>query len=281
MAITEITPYQNVYIAGSYPNSNFYNSPNLFISRYTGTSDIYRTLMQFYVFIDTPDLPARSINSSKLQLTVYRNEIPSGSINASIYRLLNDLNDYTVTWNTQPPASSVPDGTASISSGFTGVVNVDITNLVRGWFNGSIPNNGILLKGDESNNSLVGFRGTKYPDSSTWPKLIINHVNGIQTVYPTQTIAVPETGNVYSTPIDLEGTKKEVTFLIKVPESSIIDAYAQISTDGINYAWANAATNNDWSFAVSIDNSASWARVLLTSRTGAASVEVTAITWEN
>ena len=280
MSIKELTPGQNVYIAQGYPTSNFLTSPNLFISRYTGVGDIYRTLMQFYI-PGTYEFQIASLNAANLILYVYRNEIPAGSINASVYRLLNNFNESTVTWNTQPPFAAVADGVTSVASGFTGALDIDITNLVQGWYDGSIVNNGIVIRGDETQNALVGFRGTQYNDSSTWPKLVIDYVGGIQTIYPVQTISVPTATSVPSTAINLGGTEKDVTFLITVPASVQVSAIIQLSADGITYFNAASSLNNTANFAISIESAVNFVRVMLSTNSGSTqSIDVTAVTWE-
>lgn len=275
-------PLQNVYVSEAFPDTNFNMSPYLYISRFMGTGDIYRTLMQFDVAYAIPK--ESTINSANLQLNVLRNEITSGSITLSVFRLYEYYNAYAVTWNAQPQVPDTADATASIASGFLGNLNVDVTDLVRGWYDGSIVNNGILLTGDELNSAIVGFASTSHPDCDLWPKLVINYVKGIQTVYPAETFYVPSGAPVFSTPINIEGTKKEVTFFVRNNGPALLDTYVQVSTDGINYYWSNASTQNvtgdDWGIAISINQTANWARVSLNGNGGETNATVSAVTWE-
>ncbi|MHC1723471.1 MAG: DNRLRE domain-containing protein [Aminipila sp.] len=279
-----MTPSQNVYISEFYPDENFVIAPYLYISRFGGEGEIYRSLMQFEFDLCCSNkiIPQVStIKSAVLQLYVDRNEIASGQITMSVHRLYNAFSESFVTWNTQPVFSGEADATATISSGYMGNLEVDILDLVKGWHDGSIPNLGMALLGEENNNALVGFRSTRYPNSGYWPKLMINYVKGIQTIYSTESLAVPASGTIASTPIRLSGTKKEVTFLVKIiTEFATIDGSVQISPNGVNYFGANDSIYNTLNFAVSTNQTGEWARILLSSQNGAATVEVTPVTWE-
>jgi len=47
MAKITLTPFQDAYIAEYFPDQNFGSSDALFISRFQGAGDIYRSLIQF------------------------------------------------------------------------------------------------------------------------------------------------------------------------------------------------------------------------------------------
>lgn len=279
-----MTPSQNAYVSQFYPDENFAVAPYLYISRFSGEGEIYRSLMQFEFDLCCSNkiIPQVStIKSAILQLDVDRNEIASGEITMSVHRAYNAFSESFVTWNTQPVFAESADATASIAADFMGVLEVNVLNLVKGWHDGSIPNLGMVLLGDENNNALVGFKSTRYPDSRDWPKLVINYVKGIQTIYSTETITIPANGTISSTPINLSGTKKEVTFLVKINTNfATIDGSAQVSVNGTDYFGANDSIYNTLNFAVSTNQTGEWARLLLSSQNGEAVVEVTPVTWE-
>lgn len=177
MATITFTPIQDAYIAEYYPTQNFGTVPYLYISRYKQAGDIYRTLIEFDLcslrcnFIP----PDSCIKCAYLELPVYRNEIPSGCIDVNVYRVLQAWNELNVTWNTQPFAASIPDGTESVPANFFGTVKIEITDLVSGWYDGSIVNNGILIRGDECANRLLGFFSKEFYNSSLWPRLVVHY----------------------------------------------------------------------------------------------------------
>lgn len=162
---------KDTYISQWYPDNNFSTSIALFVSQYRQVGDDYRSLLQF----DLSTLPATiAIEKAELELTMYRNEIVSNTISVNGYRLLNSWQDNSVTWNTQPPYNPISDGSTAVSGNTPlGPVRIDITALAQGWFNGTIPNNGLIVRGDEQTNSLLGFRSSNYLISSERPRLIL------------------------------------------------------------------------------------------------------------
>ncbi|NLB87723.1 MAG: DNRLRE domain-containing protein, partial [Syntrophomonadaceae bacterium] len=116
--------------------------------------------MQF----DLRAIPVTStIEKAVLELTMYRNEVKDKPVTISLHRLLDSWHQFSVTWASQPPANSNPDATITIENTTPlGKIYIDITELVKGWYDGSIPNNGLLLKGNEKMNDLIAFRSTRF-----------------------------------------------------------------------------------------------------------------------
>jgi hypothetical protein len=73
------------------------------------------------------------------------------------YRVTDNWVETAVTWNTQPKiAEAAGTVIVPLSSGVLNTYTLDITNLVRGWVNGSFPNNGLMLRSPEvSGNDFV------------------------------------------------------------------------------------------------------------------------------
>ncbi|MGI6549182.1 MAG: DNRLRE domain-containing protein [Syntrophomonadales bacterium] len=146
-----------VHISQYYGNKNpIPEDRNLYISRFKAAGDNYRSLVSF----DLRNMPAlltpgTAVASAYLQLLATRNDIQIGSINASLWRCREDWDHSTVTWNTQPATVEIPDLTFTIPAGWTGMLSVDVTALVKDWLNGVYPNHGFLLQGDELNSGRV------------------------------------------------------------------------------------------------------------------------------
>ncbi|MEN6351772.1 MAG: DNRLRE domain-containing protein [Syntrophomonas sp.] len=177
MATIVFTPSQDAYISQYYAGQNFGSSPYLYVSRYKAIGDIYRSLIKFDLcsLLCNQIPPNSCIEWACLELPVYRNEIPSGDICLKVFRVLQAWDEGTATWNTQPFAADSPDGTEEVPANFFGTVHVNITDLVRGWYDGYIVNNGILLRGEEDFNSLLGFFSKEFYDSSKWPRLVVKY----------------------------------------------------------------------------------------------------------
>lgn len=131
---------------------------NLYISRFIGVGDVYRSLIGF----DLPNLPGlipsgAAIGNAYLQLMLCRNDLQSGTITASLWRCREEWDLTTVTWNSQPATVDIPDMTFTIPSVWTGLITLNVTGLVRDWLSGAHPNYGFMLRGDEANDRVVGF----------------------------------------------------------------------------------------------------------------------------
>lgn len=170
MPIRTINPIKDAYISQYYPSQNFGGSSYLYISQYQQSGDDYRSLLQFPL----GSIPSRRrIISARLQLTVYRNEIRSGSsIRATLRQVLRSWRESTVTWNNQPRTSFVSSFNISSARRPGSTISIDITGLVRRWYSRRSPNLGIMLRGNETRNALVGFYSK---ESSRAPKLIVNY----------------------------------------------------------------------------------------------------------
>ncbi|WP_026896099.1 DNRLRE domain-containing protein [Clostridiisalibacter paucivorans] len=236
MANITFTPNKDAYISSYYPNQNFGTDDFLFISRFESDEDVYRSLLQFNLnnlsnFIP----PASTIMSGELELNVFRNESPIEGTSVKVFRLLGDFQENNITWNNQPLFSETEDGSKTIFPETFGSFTIDITNLAKGWYDGSIPNNGLILLGDETQNSLLAFRSKEYSDSSKWPKLKYIYTNGIINVFPNETINVPADSTTASSAIPL-GPKKQATLFVENSLSTNLSIRIQIRNKGNQWA---------------------------------------------
>ncbi|WP_427338457.1 DNRLRE domain-containing protein [Caloranaerobacter sp. DY30410] len=241
MATKILYPSSDVYIAEYYPDTNFANSVALFVGQFASAGDDYRSLIKF----DLNQLePTSTISSAKLKLYVYTTNLTSSPTQVSIYRLIEDFDEQTVTWNTKPAydAAVVAVDATTITSGYTGWVTFDITSLVQDWHSGAKANNGLLIRGVETANNLVGFRSNQYTDSDFWAKLEIVYNDGIldQT---TETITLPGTlVDQFTTPKKL-GVNRTASFIITNTGAvnPITLATIQYSNDG-GLTWFDTTT---------------------------------------
>lgn len=165
------TPTKDAYISEFYSNQNFGGVPYLYISQYVMRNDDYRSLLQFSL----RSIPSgRRIVSARLLLTIYRNEIPEGTrIHVSLRRIVRPWSESGVTWNNQPLSRFVSAFSVSSARSPGSVIRLNVTSLVRRWYNRSIANNGIMLRGNESRDSLLGFYSS---ESTSPPRLIVTYV---------------------------------------------------------------------------------------------------------
>jgi hypothetical protein len=89
------------------------------------------------------------------------------------YRITSDWSETSVTWNTQPSYAEAY-GSSSVSSRTWKRYTFDMTNLVRGWVNGSFANYGLALRGPESSgdsSARLGFL-TRHNSGTTYDPYI-------------------------------------------------------------------------------------------------------------
>lgn len=276
MATVTLLPRMNLYIAEWYPDVNFGDYDSLYVSRYLQEGDRYRSLL----FFDLRSVPATStIVKAELLLFMYRNEV-EGRIDVTAHRLLNNWCQCEVTWNNCPAFGSFADGQMIISSQTSLCkVEMDLTCLVRGWYDGSIPNNGLILIGNEAVNSLVAFRSKNWPDSSTWPQLRVEYIDGVMDIYECEELQVPCSGRcrvVESQAIPL-GPKKMITFLVQNDSSDVVEAKLQLGNccnpDAIFFddgPWMKLYCKNSTEEAIALTSqgAAEYARVLIKGQGG-------------
>lgn len=226
MTVLYLNPIKNVYVSSAAPSTNFSALPSLFIGRGTGPSDLYRTFIQF----DLSKIPTIStITDASLHLAVYLKAV-SGDQTVNISRLLGDFDESSITWNTAPIGASAGVSTTITDSDINRYISFNITNLVKGWFNGSMPNNGLSVLGVENTDALIGFRSTRFSNSALWPYLQVSFASGIATTYSTETSTISSGATFNSTPV-YNGPRPETSFLINNIGSNEILAEAQVSVN--------------------------------------------------
>lgn len=142
----------------------------LYISRYQNPGDAFRSLLEFDISL----LPVgKEYKIAYLQLYIYRNQISQGTIRANICPLIEPWNENSLCWNTKPQAVEGPSQTVIIPAAWTGFILFDISNLLRNWLDGTLKNNGCMITGDESFDSLVTFASRAYPERDKHPQLLL------------------------------------------------------------------------------------------------------------
>ena len=186
------TPEKDAYVAEFYPNSNFGDSPSLFTNRFDGCGDVYRTYIKFDLcsLLCNYIPPNSCIRYACLWFPINRNEVPCNDNILYAYRVIEDWEEYGITWNNQPITALIPDGSTLITPS-DDYVHIDITNLVEWWYSGFYPNNGILLKCDESYDSLIGFFSREYANSDYWPRITVYFTENCCCPFPCRNSGVP------------------------------------------------------------------------------------------
>ena len=158
-----------------FPDINSGSSTELGIG-YTTWGGKWRAYLQF-------DLSSVPINARIIDAypTLYQHKsLDTGSFTVGLYRVTSDWEEGTITWNNQPTSSTVVEASCTVYDGFTGWRTwYNIGDLVQGWLDGSITNQGMLLKAttDETSLTMIAmFWSSDYTaGTSKCPKLLIHY----------------------------------------------------------------------------------------------------------
>ena len=163
---------KDAYVFDNQPTLN-YNLDYL----YTGISSIW-TKWRSYLQFDLTVLPSNAvITGAKLGL-FYLSQTGANALNLSLYKLQSSWQEDTINWNNQPMCSNIAEATILLpDSPVNDFVYWQIKDLVEDWHDGSIPNNGILLRdnNESTNNGYVKFCSSDYSIENQRPKLVVNY----------------------------------------------------------------------------------------------------------
>lgn len=227
MASITLNPSEEAYVISAFPDTNYSNSSSLYVGLFESNNSIHRSLLRF----DISSIPIIStINSAKLKLYLYRNDVPEISKPIQVFRLLDYFEQTVVTYSNQPSTPYTAESTFTLTSGLEFYLEWDITNLVTGWHNGSISNTGIIIKGVEDTPSLVGFDSSIFYDSRQWPLLEIEYVPGFLNTYPIETVTTTDT---FTGSSSIPLISRTGSFGIKNIGSNNAQVLLQLSLDGI------------------------------------------------
>ena len=156
------------------PDTNS-GSVSILWTGYTTLSKKWRAYLQF----DLSSVPTNArIIDAYPKLYQYSSS-GTGSFPMGLYQVTSDWEEGTITWNNQPTSSTEVEASCTVYAGFTGWRTwYNIGDLVQGWLDGSITNQGMLLKStDETSLTMIArFRSSDYTtDISKHPKLTINY----------------------------------------------------------------------------------------------------------
>ena len=161
------------YVSGTLPDNNYGNSASFYVGTYA-VSKYYRAYFQFD--LSTIPVDARIVDAD---LNIYQyNSLGSGNFQIGLHKVTGNWEENTMTYNLQPTSSSETEALRTVYTGSTTWRSWDIDDLVQDWLDGSITNQGMLLKStDETLSSSLGIRfySSDYTTASERPKLEIDY----------------------------------------------------------------------------------------------------------
>lgn len=182
-AITFIQPNEtdglDSYIRQDFQNSNFGSAQTLFTGL-TASGDPLRAVLQFNLSSVTS---TDTITSAYFRIFV--NDSGAGeNITARVHAVLSQWDETGVTWLNRTSSAAWTAGgdfNSTVSNSTlinnTGFYLFDITELIRGWHNGSIQNRGLMIRTNETAGSgRRGFYSSDFGNANERPSLNVTHV---------------------------------------------------------------------------------------------------------
>jgi len=176
---------QDAYLSSLNANSNYGGATTMGLGYWSGVYNAMRPLIQFNV----SGVPAQATIDNATMYIYQQSSSPTndGQMGFKAQYMKQGWNEYSVTWNN---ANYLGGDEISIGQNTSalGWKSSDVTSLVRAWHNGSRPNYGFLITGDEGpqNNRNRFFRSRQWGGYE--PYLIVNYTQCSDLTPPTATV---------------------------------------------------------------------------------------------
>lgn len=138
------------------------------------TADTCRAYLQFSLNL----LPENAVITSANLGLVYWYTISAAIAPIGVYNVEAAWSESAVTWNNQPAFATTVEYAVNVPAGETdGFLYWHIGELVRGWWDGTIPNYGLVLKDTDEGTAEAWkrFRSSDWGTAHERPKLIITY----------------------------------------------------------------------------------------------------------
>jgi hypothetical protein len=164
-----LRPTSGCYVQQSYPSMNRNDEDRYRVGTVTQANWGVRSLLNF----DVSSIPPMSIiNSALLELYCY-NDGSSYTATLEFYSrwITSAWDPSTVTWNTQPSATTTGEAASTPQSGYNKWYECSMKDIVQAWVNGTT-NNGVLLIQDPQ---IAQTNKAFYKSGDYRPKLTIDY----------------------------------------------------------------------------------------------------------
>lgn len=159
---------ETTFVSSAFPTTNFSTNPVI----YAGTDTTFQNTISYLRFT-LPSLPVSEVDSAILQLSVI---IKTGAAPSPVVvnRVTTPLDTDTVTYSTQPSFTPTTSQISITTEDLLTTVQIDITELVNQWINGTYPNYGIRLTNSDGT-TVVGFGTNEILYEPFYPILILTY----------------------------------------------------------------------------------------------------------
>lgn len=185
--LIEIPVSQDTYISSNKPNQNFGGARELRVG-FDQTASKDGALRAFLYFDVARYIPSRAvINHALLKGYQFRHE-DNASMLFRGRHLLDSWNENLVTWNSHQPHWGSVTGETWIPP-VNGWIEHDLTPLVKEWHNGTHPNHGLFVQGDETPSlGRQRFFYSLNAQNGLYPRLLVDYTVSTDTTPPVATV---------------------------------------------------------------------------------------------
>jgi hypothetical protein len=159
---------ETTFVSSAFPNTNYSTNPVI----YAGTDPTFQDTISYLRFT-LPTLPVTEVDSAILQLSVI---IKTGAAPSTVVvnRVTSPLDTETVTYNTRPTITPTATQFNVTTGNLYTTIQIDITDLVNQWINGTFPNYGLALTVPDGI-TVVGFGTNEILYEPFYPVLILTY----------------------------------------------------------------------------------------------------------
>lgn len=163
-------------IMEGYPSYNFGTTVDMWAG-YDDSLDPYGRIVRSLIRFDLSGLPPAAVVQSAVLRVYYVGywDFPNHVATITAYQINGSWTETGVTWNNRPnPGASY--GSVDIPANQNwGWRELDVKALVQGWLNGSIPNQGVMLRGPEISGIESCWRSFSTREGPYPPQLVVTY----------------------------------------------------------------------------------------------------------
>ncbi len=159
---------ETTFVSSALPDTNFSTNPVI----HAGTDEAFQNTISFlrYTF---PSLPVSEVDSAILQLSIIT-KTGAALSPVVVNRVTSSLDTDKVTYNTRPSFIPTASQTDITKDDLYTTVQIDVTELVNQWINGTSPNYGLAITNSDST-TAVGFGNNEILHEPFYPVLILTY----------------------------------------------------------------------------------------------------------
>jgi hypothetical protein len=134
------------------------------------------------VAFDLGELPRNvTVTRAVLRLHLIASwDFPGASRKVTVHRVTAPWQEMTAVWNNRPAFADAYDE-QQVPPGEFGYYDFDVSGLVRRWYEGSLPNQGFMIRGPEYPGTWSSWRSFGTRESNRSPQLVVDYAGAGQT----------------------------------------------------------------------------------------------------